>query len=109
MIWYVWQKLDDCYGPIWYPRWRWVQAKRWIDTPDRKLSWDDSIEALSIAVGEDLFPFFVSTGKKLNRTRCTSVEFQNETLNLAISPLKATPPGNACLGNIKDFTKPIRS
>ena len=109
MIWYVWQKLDDCYGPIWYPRWRWVQAKRWIDTPDRKLSWDDSIEHLSIAVGEDLFPFFVSTGKKLNRTRCTSVEFQNETLNLAISPLKATPPGNACLGNIKDFTKPIRS
>ena len=109
MIWYVWQKLDDCYGPIWYPRWRWVQAKRWMDTPDRKLSWDDSIEDLSIAVGEDLFPFFVSTGKKLNRTRCTSVEFQNETLNLAISPLKATPPGNACLDNIKDFTKPIRS
>ena len=109
MIWYVWQKLDDCYGPIWYPRWRWVQAKRWMDTPDRKLSWDDSIEDLSIAVGEDLFPFFVSTGKKLNRTRCTSVEFQNETLNLAISPLKVTPPGNACLGNIKDFTKPIRS
>ena len=28
-IWWVWQKLDDRYGPTWYPRWRWVQHTRW--------------------------------------------------------------------------------
>ena len=108
MIWYVWQKLDDRYGPTWYPRWRWVQGQRWIEDPNRKLNWEESIEDLSIAVGEDLFPFFIATGKKLRQTTCKSVEFQNETLNLAISPLKATLPSNVCLEEIGDFTKPIR-
>jgi len=108
MIWYVWQKLDDRYGPIWYPRWRWVQSQRWTDDPDRKLSWDESIEDLSIAVGEDLFPFFVATVKSLSKTTFPSVEFRGEKIDLPASSLKATPPGQVRFDEIGDFTKPLR-
>ena len=108
MIWYVWQKLDDHYGPTWYPRWRWVQSQRWTDDPDRKLSWDESIEDLSIAVGEDLFPFFAATGKKLSKTTFPSVEFRDEEIDLPASLLKATPPGQVRFDEIGDFTKPLR-
>ena len=107
MIWYVWQKLDDRYGPTWYPRWRWVQGQRWKDDPDRKLSWEESIEDMSIAVGEDLFPFFKKTGKQLSRERFDKAEFMGVSINLPISPIEATPPGNVCLDAIGDYKSPI--
>lgn len=107
MIWYVWQKLDDRYGPTWYPRWRWVQGQRWKDDPTRKLTWEESIEDISIAVGEDLFPFFVKTGKKLNRQRFEKAEFLGETLLLPVAPIEPTPAGDVCLDPIEDYTKPI--
>jgi len=69
MIWYVWQKFDDRYGPTWYPRWRWVQQQRWAGEPGRKLTWEETITDMSIAVGEDLFPFFAKTGKALSIER----------------------------------------
>ena len=53
MTWYIWQKLDDRYGPTWYPRWRWVQDQRWKDQPDKKLTLEETIEDISVAVGED--------------------------------------------------------
>lgn len=107
MIWYVWQKLDDRYGPTWYPRWRWVQGQRWKNDPTRKLTWEESIEDMSIAVGEDLFPFFAKTGKKLNRQRFEKAEFLGETLLLTVAPIEPTPAGDVCLDPIGDYTKPI--
>ncbi len=107
MIWYVWQKLDDRYGPTWYPRWRWVQGERWQDDPDRKLTWEETVEDMSIAVGEDLFPFFRKTGKELSRKRFETVVFRGETLTLPVAPIAATPPGNVCLDPIDDYRKPI--
>ena len=108
MIWYVWQKLDDRYGPTWYPRWRWVQGQRWKEQPERKLSWEESIEDMSIAVGEDLFPFFEKTGKQLNRQRFEEATFLGQTLKLSVAPIEATPPGDVNLESIGDYTKPIK-
>lgn len=107
MIWYVWQKLDDRYGPTWYPRWRWVQGQRWKDDPKRKLTWEEAIEDMSIAVGEDLFPFFGKTGKQLNRQRFEKAEFMGKTMILPVAPIEPTPPGDVCLDPIGDYTKPI--
>ncbi|MDD2597821.1 MAG: hypothetical protein PHO37_01160 [Kiritimatiellae bacterium] len=107
MIWYAWQKFDDRYGTTWYPRWRWVQGERWKDDPKRKLTWEESIEDMSIAVGEDLFPFFKATGKELSRERFEKAEFMGQTINLPIAPIQATPPGDVCLDPIGDYKKPI--
>jgi len=107
MIWYVWQKLDDRYGPTWYPRWRWVQGQRWKDDPTRTLTWEESIEDMCIAVGEDLFPFFAKTGKQLSRDRFEKAEFMGQALTLPIAPIEPTPAGDVCLDPIGDYTKPI--
>ncbi|MCK4997908.1 MAG: hypothetical protein KAS23_00180 [Anaerohalosphaera sp.] len=107
MIWYVWQKFDDRYGPTWYPRWRWVQGQRWKDDPKRKLTWEESIEDMSIAVGEDLFEFFAKTGKQLGCERFAKAEFMGKTINMPVSPIEATPPGDVCLDSIGDYKKPI--
>ena len=107
MIWYVWQKFDDRYGPTWYPRWRWVQGERWKDDPTRRLTWEESNEDMSIAVGEDLFPFFRKTGKDLSRERFEKAEFMGRTMTLPLAPIEPTPPGNVCLDPIGDYTKPI--
>ncbi len=107
MIWYVWQKFDDRYGPTWYPRWRWVQGRRWKDEPGRNLTWEESIEDMSIAVGEDLFEFFAKTGKELNRKRFTKAVFMGKEIALPVAPIDPTPPGDVCLDDIGDYTKPI--
>jgi hypothetical protein len=107
MIWYVWQKLDDRYGTTWYPRWRWVQGERWRNDADRKLTWEETIEDMSIAVGEDLFPFFRKTGKELNSKRFETTVFRGETLTLPVAPIAATPPGTVRLDPIGDYRKPI--
>ena len=107
MIWYVWQKLDDRYGPTWYPRWRWVQGQRWKDDAGRALSWEEAIEDMCIAVGEDLFPFFRKTGKMLSRERLEQIQFEGMTLALPVAPIEPTPPGDVCLDPIGDYTRPI--
>jgi len=107
MVWYIWQKLDDRYGTTWYPRWRWVQQQRWADNPDHKLTWEESIEDMSIAVGEDLFPFIASTGKSLSKDRLEKIEFMGEQLILPVAPIKLTKPGNVNLEPAGDYTKPI--
>lgn len=107
MIWYVWQKLDDRYGTTWYPRWRWVQDQRWKDDPGRALPWEESIEDMSIAVGEDLFAFFAATGKELGRKRYARAEFMGEELELPVAPIEPTLPGDVCLEPIGDYTRPI--
>jgi len=106
-IWWVWQKLDDRYGPTWYPRWRWVQYTRWQDQPDRRLSWDDTVEDMSIAVGEDLFPFFRKIGTTLKKDRFAEATFKGEKLELPVAPIDTGPAGAVRLEAIADFRKPL--
>jgi len=106
-IWWVWQKLDDRYGPTWYPRWRWVQYTRWQDQPDRRLSWDDTVEDMSIAVGEDLFPFFRKIGTTLDKDRFAEATFKGEKLELPVAPIDTGPAGTVRLEAIADFRKPL--
>jgi len=107
--WYMWQKIDDRYGPTWYPRWKWVQHTRWKDNPDHKLSWDEMVEDMSIAVGEDLFPFVNKLGTSLEKTRLESIEFNGEILKLNPAPIDITPAGSVRLEEIGDYTIPINN
>jgi hypothetical protein len=107
MVWFVWQKLDDRYGPTWYPRWRWVQGQRWAGEPTRQLSWEESIEDISIAVGEDLFPFFAKTGKVLAKDRFARADFMGQSLALPVAPIEPTPPLGVRHDAIGDYTLPI--
>jgi len=106
-IWWVWQKLDDRYGPTWYPRWRWVQYTRWKDEPNRRLSWGETVEDMSIAVGEDLFPFFRTIGTTLEKDRFAETEFLGEKLKLPQAPIDTGPSGRVRLEAIGDFRKPL--
>jgi len=83
------------------------ESKRWAHDPGRKLTWEESIEDISIAVGEDLFPFFVATGKKLEKARFPSTTFLGRIMELQIAPIKPTPSGNVRLGSIGDYTRPL--
>ena len=107
-LWWVWQKLDDKYGPTWYPRWYWVRATRWQDQPNHRQSWDETVEDMSIAVGEDLFPFFKEIGTSLSKDRFTEVEFQGTILTLPIADIEISPGKNVNLTPIGDYTKPLR-
>lgn len=107
VIWYAWQKMDDRYGPTWYPRWRWVQYTRCADTPDKKLTLDETIEDMSIAVGEDLFPFFRKLQSNVTRERFEQAEFMGETLQLSVAPIELTLAGKVNVGPIGDYTKPL--
>ncbi len=106
--WYIWQKLDDRYGPTWYPRWRWVQHTRWQDDPQHRLSWEDMIEDMSIAVGEDLFPFFHLLGTSLSVHRLEQTEFLGQTLTLNIAPFNLSPAGPVNIDPIGDHTLSLR-
>ena len=107
-LWWVWQKLDDKYGPTWYPRWYWVRATRWQDQPNHRQSWEETIEDMSIAVGEDLFPFFKKIGTSLGKDRFAETEFQGEKLTLPIAEIDIEPGKNVNLEPIGDYTKPLR-
>jgi hypothetical protein len=63
---------------------------------------------MSIAVGEDLFPFFAKTGKDLSIERLEKVEFMDSTIELPVAPIDPTAPGGVNLDPIGDFTKPLR-
>jgi len=106
--WYIWQKMDDRYGPSWYPNWKWVQHTRWKDDPGHHLTWDEMVEDMSIAVGEDLFPFFIKVGTTLNKKRLSSIVFQGKTITLSVAPITVTPAGKVRMEPI-DFTKPVGS
>jgi hypothetical protein len=107
-LWWVWQKLDDKYGPTWYPRWYWVRATRWHNQPNHRQSWEETIEDMSIAVGEDLFPFFKSIGTTLSKERFAEAEFQGEKQALPIAEIEITPGKNVNLEPIGDYTQPLR-
>jgi hypothetical protein len=106
-LWWIWQKLDDRYGPTWYPRWRWVQHTRWQHQPDHRLSWDQTVEDMSIAVGEDLFPFFRKIGTSLTKERFPQAVFEGQTMDLPVAPLEVTPARPVRLEPIGHYKEPL--
>lgn len=105
--WWVFQKLDDRFGPTWYPRWYWVRNTRWARDPGHALTWDEMVEDMSIAVGEDLFPFFRRIGTSLKRDRLGPVVFQGKRLDLPESPLDTGPGGPVHLEPIGDYRQEL--
>ena len=105
--WYIWQKMDDRYGPTWYPRWRYVQHTRWKDDPEHRLSWDEMVEDMSIAVGEDLFPFMRKAGTTLDKDRLEEIEFNGEIMKLEVAPIEVTPGGPVRIEAIGDYKTAI--
>ena len=82
--------------------------QRHAGEPGHKLTWEESITDMSIAVGEDLFGFFAKTGKELSIKRLKEAEFMGKTMTLAVAPIEPTAPGGVNLEAIGDFTKPIK-
>ena len=107
-LWWVWQKMDDSYGPTWYARWLWIKNTRWGATPGKALSWTDVVEDMSIAVGEDLFPFFRSIGTPLDREQLGGVEFLGDELSLPTAEIELTDGGEARLEPTGDYRAPWR-
>lgn len=107
-LWWLWQKLDEKYGPEWYPRWLWVKNMRWAATPAKQLTWDEVVEDMSIACGEDLFPFMKKIGTTLSKDRFASAVFDGKTLNLSAAEISMGKCGRAIVRPIGDFKKPLR-
>ena len=107
-LWWIWQKMDEQYGPTWYPRWMWVKNMRWQDEPDRRLTWDDVVEDMSIAVGEDLFPFFREIGTTLQKERFPTAAFMGQTIKLPAAQIAITKGNAACPGAIGDYKQEIQ-
>ena len=87
-MWTVWHLLEERYGSTWYPRWIWVRNERWADEPQRQLTWDNVVEDMSIAAGEDLFPFFREIGTTLSRERLGELTFMGRRLTLPVSGIR---------------------
>ena len=104
-LWFIWQKLDERYGPTWYPRWMWVKNVRWQDDPNHRLTWDEVVEDMSIACGEDLFPFFRKLGTTLGKERLPEVVFQGKRIVLPPATLAVERAGPAQTEAIGDFRK----
>lgn len=113
-LWWMWQTLDERYGPAWYPRWLWVKSMRWQDAPDHMLTWDEVVEEMSIAVGEDLFPFFHAIGTSLSKERLPEVEFVGRKIQLAPAELPIEHTGPALVealggqGAIQEWAQEMR-
>jgi hypothetical protein len=107
-LWYVYQKLDDRYGPTWYPRWYWVRSTRWAHEPEHRETWEEMVEDMSIAVGEDLFPFFRRIGTTLKTERLERITFRGEALELPVAPIPPGPAGPVRLEPVGDYTKTLK-
>jgi hypothetical protein len=107
-LWWVWQKMDDSYGPTWYARWLWIRNTHWGATPEKALTWTDVVEDMSIAVGEDLFPFFRAVGTTLDREQLGRVVFLGDPLSLPTADIELTDAGEARLEPIGDYRAPWR-
>lgn len=107
-LWWLWQKLDEKYGPEWYPRWLWVKNVRWAATPSKHLTWDEVVEDMSIACGEDLFPFMRKIGTTLTKDRFASASIDGKTLSLPVAEIEMGRCGPSIVRKIGDFKKPLR-
>jgi len=106
-LWWVFQRLDDAYGPTWYPRWLWVKNVRWQSQPRRQLSWDEVVEDMSIAVCQDLFPFFRSIGTTLNKEHYPVAEFMGRSFELCQADISATEAGPVRLDAPGDYRQSL--
>jgi len=104
-LWFIWQKLDERYGPTWYPRWMWVKNVRWDNDPNHRLTWDEVVEDMSIACGEDLFPFFRKLGTTLGKERFSEAVFRGKRIVLPPATLAVERAGPARTEAIGDFRK----
>jgi hypothetical protein len=84
-----------------------VRSVRWQDEPDHKETFDEMVEDMSIAVGEDLFPFFKKIGTTLEKPRLERIEFMGKMMELAVAPIDTGPAGAVNLEEIGDYTKPL--
>ena len=85
-----------------------MQHTRWAEEPDRRLTWDEMAEDMSIAVGEDLFPFLRNAGLSLQKDRFESTVFNDEKIILPIAPISVSEAGNVDLRPIGDYRKKIK-
>lgn len=108
VIWYIWQMLDETYGNTWYPRWRWIQYNRWKNEPQRQLTFEETFEDMSIAVGEDLFLFINSLGISLDRKKMGTVDFNDKQIDLKPTRIKIKSPSKIQLDSIGDYTKELQ-
>ncbi|MFQ6134105.1 MAG: hypothetical protein ACE5R4_18830, partial [Armatimonadota bacterium] len=106
--WWLWQKMDDRYGATWFPRWYWVRATRWQEEPGHVETWDEMVEDMCIAVGEDLFPFMNEIGAPVTRERLERIEFRGKLLELAVADIDTGPAGPVVLDAPGDYTQPLR-
>lgn len=106
--WYIWQRLDDTYGPTWYTRWKWIQHTRWQETPQYKLTWEEMVEDMSIAVGQDLFPFMKQCGIQLSRDQIGIIIFRDKKIRLPPARIEVTFPGPVRLEAIVDYKKELK-
>ena len=51
------------------------------------------IEDMSIAVGEDLFPFFIKLGTTLDKKRLEQIDYNGATIKLPVAPIEVTLAG----------------
>ena len=84
-----------------------MRATRWAECTKAQ-TWDETIEDMSIAVGEDLFPFFKKIGTTLNKERFEKVDFDGKPLTLPVAPLDLEPAGNVNLSPIGDYKLPLK-
>lgn len=106
-IWAIWQALDQRYGTTWYPRWMYVKNTRWASEPERTLTYEEMIEDQSIAVGEDLFPYYAKLGTSLRKARFPFATFRGEEIGLPIADIPIGPNGDApLLEACGDWRKP---
>jgi hypothetical protein len=78
-----------------------------METPEHRLTWEEMVEDMSIAVGEDLFPFFIASGTSLDKDRLESIDFQGETIELPIAEISITPAGKVNIEDIGDYKKAL--
>lgn len=106
-LWYIWQRMDDIFGGAWYPRWRMIQHERWAGDPTRQLTWEESVEDMSIAVGADLFPFFISLKTSLDRPAMGEITYKGEKLTLPAIDIPIIAPGKVRTEPIADPKQPL--
>ena len=68
---------------------------------------DETVEDMSIAVGEDLFGFFRKIGTTVNKERFARAVFNGQTIELPVAPLEIGPAGPVRLEPIGNYRKPL--
>jgi hypothetical protein len=68
---------------------------------------DETVEDMSIAVGEDLFGFFRKIGTTLSKKRFARTEFNGRTVELPVASLDVSKAGPVRLEPIGDYREPL--